>query len=329
MRNSRFRFLAQVASVGAASCLPRAFAAAPQYPTAPIKLIVPFAPGAGADGVARVLGRVLATPAYLGQPVIVDNRGGAGGVVGLQLAAKAPPDGYTLFVANAATHAINVSYRPDAAVDPQRAFVPVTQVSSVPLILCVSSTLKVKTLAELVALAKKEPKLLTYASTGTGSLGHLGAEIFKEKAGIQATHVPYTGTALALTDLVSGRVSMVFTTTPSVLPQLNNGTLTMLAVCDKVRTPLKPDVPTMAECGVKDFEVSSWGGIVAPTGTPQAIIDTLYSNFSRALREPEVQEHFTSTGARAIGSDPKAFGAFLQREVQVWAGAVRLARLNG
>lgn len=307
----------------------QAFAAAPNYPTGPIRIVVPFAPGAGADGVARALGRVLSMPSYLGQPVIIENKGGAGGVVGLQAAAKAPPDGHTLFVANAATHAINVSYRPDATLDPTRAFVPVTQVSSVPLVLCCSATLNVKSLAELVALGKKDPKRLMYASTGTGSLGHLGAEIFKAKVGVEATHVPYAGTSLALTDLASGLVSMVFTTTPSVLHQLREGSLVMLAVCDKVRTPLKPEVPTMAECGVRDFEVSSWGGIVVPTGTPQAVIDTLHTNFVRALKEPEVQAHFTTTGASTVGSDPKAFGQFLQKEVQMWASAVKLARLNG
>ncbi len=293
------------------------------YPSRPIRLVVPFTPGGAADIFARLLSEKLT--AALRQQVVIDNRGGGGGSIGAEIVAHARPDGYTLLLANTGPNAIDASLRPRSSYDAIRDFAPVTQISSVPLVLDIHGGLGVRSVEELIALAKDKPDQVTYASAGNGSIAHLTTELFKNKLGVKMTHVPYKGTAPALTDLMAGQVLIMFTTTVSSLSYIKSGRLRAIALADKARSPLLPDVPTMEEAGVSDFEVAAWYGLVAPAKTPRAVVSRLHGESVKALRMADVRKRFEASGAVAIGSDPEAFGAFLRSETERWRKAARLS----
>lgn len=298
-------------------------AAGAQYPDRPLRFIVPFPAGGANDIFARVIGEKLA--GYFAQQVVIDNRAGAGGALGAEIAAKAAPDGYTLLLANTGPNAIDVALRPRRSYDPVRDLAAVTQIASVPLVFTVYGGNPAKTLGEFIAAANAAPGRISYASAGNGSIAHLASELFKSQTGIDLSHIPYKGTPPALTDLLSGQVAMLFTTTVASLPHIKSGRLRALAIADAVRSPLLPEVPTMAQAGVNGFEVSSWYGIVVPVNTPTPIITRLYTETARALQSADVRQRFEALGGTPVGSDPKAFSIFLRQEVKRWGDAVKMS----
>ncbi|MGE5096657.1 MAG: tripartite tricarboxylate transporter substrate binding protein [Betaproteobacteria bacterium] len=299
--------------------------AAADYPGKPIKLIVPFAAGGGNDAVARTIAQKIS--AGLGQQVVVDNRAGAGGVVGAELAAKSPPDGYTLFLGGVGSHAINPSLHRNLPYDPVRDFAPVCLVASAPLILVVNPSMPANSVAELIALAKSKPGALDYASNGNGSSSHLAAVMFESMTGTKMTHVPYKGLSPALVDLLSGRVQLMFSSVVAILPQIQSGKLKALAVTGTARLASLPNVPTVAETGVAGYQASSWYGILAPAGTPREIVLRLNAEINRALAAPEVRNAFAVEGAVGGGGTPEDFATHIRAEMQRLGEVVRQAKL--
>jgi len=296
-------------------------AQAPAYPTKPIRLVVPFPAGGATDILAREVAKHL-TDAW-GQSVVVDNRPGAGGNIGSELVAKAAPDGYTLEMGTVGTHAINASLYSKMPYDHVRDFVPVILVAGVPNVLEVNPALPVNSVQELIAYAKANPGKLNFASSGSGTSIHLSGELFKVMAGVQMTHVPYKGSAPALQDLIGGQVQLMFDNLPPSLPQIKAGKLRALAVTSSVRAPALPDVPTIAESGLPGFEASSWFGILAPAGTPPAIIAKVNAEVSKWLASPEGKEKLAGIGANAAGGSPEDFTRHIQAETAKWAKVVK------
>src|SRR5438132_10425536 len=282
-------------------------ATAADYPVKPIRLIGPFAAGGGNDAVARTIAQSLS--AGLGQQVVVDNRAGAGGVVGAELAAKSPPDGYTLFLGGVGSHAINPSVHRNLPYDPVRDFAPISLIASAALILVVHPSLPAKSVEEFIVLAKAKPEAINYASNGNGSSSHLAAAMFESMTATRMTHVPYKGLAPALVDLLAGQVQAMFSSVVAIVPNIKAGRLRALAVTGKRRAALLPEVPTLDESGVPGYEAGSWYGILAPAGTPQAVVAKLHEAIVRALAQPEVRERLVSEGAEVIGSTQEAFAA--------------------
>lgn len=290
------------------------------YPTKPIRLIVAFPPGGATDITARTIGHKLSES--LGQPVVIDNRPGAGSNIGTEIAAKASPDGYTLFMCTIA-NSINHTLYKNLPFDLVKDFAPVTQATSVTSFLVVHPSLPVKSVKELIELAKSKPGQLNYASSGIGTSPHLAAEMFKTMAGVDMLHIPYKGTAPELTDLLAGVVKIAFETTPAVLPRVKAGKLRALAVNSAKRTPLLPDVPTMSESGLPGFEVTSWNGVLVPAGTPKEIITQLHSEIVKVLQMPDVKERLSSLGADPVGNTPEQFATFIQAEIKKWAKVIK------
>jgi tripartite-type tricarboxylate transporter receptor subunit TctC len=286
---------------------------AQEYPRKPIRLIVPFAPGGGNDTVARAIAQ--SAGASLGQPVVVDNRAGAGGMLGAELAARSPPDGYTLFLGGVGSHAINPNLHAKLPYDPVKDFAPITLIASAPSVLVVNPSLPARTLAEFTALAKASPGRINYASNGNGSSAQLAAVLYESMAGVQMVHVPYKGLAPALVDLLAGEVQAMFSSVVAIVPNIKAGRLRALAVTGKRRAALLPEVPTLDESGVPGYEAGSWYGILAPAGTPQAVVAKLHEAIVRALAQPEVRERLVSEGAEVIGSTPEAFAAHITAEL--------------
>jgi tripartite-type tricarboxylate transporter receptor subunit TctC len=283
--------------------------------------VVPFPPGGATDILARDVAQKL-TEAW-GQSVVVDNRPGAGGNIGSELVAKAPPDGYTLLMGTVGTHAINASLYAKMPYDHIRDFAPVILVAGVPNVLVVNPALPVNTVAELIAYAKANPGKLNFASSGNGTSIHLSGELFKVMAGVQMTHVPYKGSAPAVADLISGQVQLMFDNLPPSLPQIKAGKLRALAVTSSTRAPALPDVPTMAEAGLPGFEASSWFGVLAPAGTPPAIVAKLNAEIARWLATPEAKERLSKQGADAAGGSPEDFVKHIAAETTKWAKVVK------
>ena len=292
------------------------------YPHKSIRLIVGYPPGGATDITARIIGQKIS--ASLGQAVVIDNRPGAGGNLGAELAAKAAPDGYTIFMCTIA-NSINYSLYKDLTFDLVKNFTPVSQATSILSFLVVHPSLPVKSVKELIALAKSSPRKLDYASSGVGNSPHLAAEMFKTMAGVDMVHIPYKGTAPELTDLLAGVVKIAFETTPAVLTHVKGGKLRALAVNSTKRTPLLPDLPTMGEAGLPGFEVTSWNGIVAPAGTSKEIVMRLNQEVVKALKMPEVSEKLSGIGADPVGGTPEQFGAFIQVEIKKWAKVIQEA----
>ncbi len=315
------RVLSAVAAVAAVTVAASALAQAPAYPSKPIRLVVPFPPGGATDILARDVAQRL-TEAW-GQSVVVDNRPGAGGNIGTELVAKAAPDGYTLEMGTVGTHAINASLYAKMPYDPVKDFAPVILVAGVPNVLVVNPSLPVNSVAELIAYAKANPGKLNFASSGNGTSIHLSGELFKVMAGVQMVHVPYKGSAPAVQDLIAGQVQLMFDNLPPSLPQIRAGKLRALAVTSATRAPALPDVPTIAEAGLPGFEASSWFGILAPAGTPPAIVAKLNTEIGKWLATPEAQEKLRSQGASPAGGSPEDFAKHIAAETTKWAKVVK------
>jgi tripartite-type tricarboxylate transporter receptor subunit TctC len=310
------RLLAVLLVAGAAATVQ-----AQTYPSKPIRMIVPFPPGGTTDILARAIGAEL-TKAW-GQPVVIENRPGAGGNIGSEAVARSPGDGYTLLMGTVGTHGINPSLYKKMPYDAVKDFAPVTLVALVPNILVVHPSVPAKSVAELIALAKKQPGKLTYASSGNGTSIHLSGALFESLAGVQMVHVPYKGSAPAVTDLLGGQVNMMFDNMPSALPHVKAGKLRALGVTSAKRSPAVPDVPTIAEAGVKGYEASSWFGVLAPATTPKDIVAKLNAEIAKSLGTPEMKEKLSSQGAEPVGNTPEQFGAFIRAEIDKWAKVVK------
>ncbi len=300
--------------------------AADVYPSRPIKMVVPFASGGPADAIARTLADKLG--GILKQPVVVDNRPGAGGVTGMKAVAKAPADGYTFGIGSAGALAISVSLQPDPAYDPRTDLLALTLAASVPELFVVNPNVPAKTSAEFIALAKAKPGSLTVASSGAGSMPHLAAELLQQYAGISLVHVPYRGAAPAVTDLLGGQVDAMFMDIAVLLPHVQAGRMRALAIGSPERSAMLPDLPTTAELGFPKVVADNWYGIVAPRGLPQPIADKLHAALVETLALPDVKAKLGQQGAVASSTTPAAFAAFLSSEVDKWAEVVKAANIK-
>ena len=295
------------------------------YPQKPITLIVPFVTGGGTDCIARDLAKALSDA--LGQPVIVDNRGGGGGAIGAQMVAKADPDGYTLlfvtstFVTHAATE-ITPTY------DVEKDYAPIALLGRGPLMVVANKDLGLKNIADLIALAKKSPDGINYCSAGLGSINHLSGELFKQKSNITMTHIPYKGSGPATLDLLAGRVQIFFATMPTMLQYVESGRVTLLAMTSDKRAPLFPNTPTVSESGLPGFDISTWWGIVAPAGTPPAIIQVLHQEISKAASKDPIKGRLLKEGAQIYQTTPDQMRQLLGSELNQWKMVVKAAHMK-
>ena len=307
-----------------AACLALATSAlghAQSYPSKPIRFVVPYPPGGPLDIVARLLGQHVGES--LKQPVIVENKAGAGGNIGADLVAKSAPDGYTILMGAVATHAINPSLYASMPYDARKDFIPVTQIASTPNVLVVNPALPVHNVREFIDYAKANPGKLNFGSGSTGSAGHLAGELFKSLAGVQMTHVPYKGAAPAMNDLIGGQIQLMFDNLASSLGQIKAGKVRALAVTTAKRSELAPDLPTIAESGLPGFDINTWFGLFVPAGTPKAIVDRLHDEFVTALNLPEVRGKMLALGAEPVGSTPDQFAAYIRSEAAKYAKLVK------
>ena len=312
---------AVVRVIGAALWCWCAAASAQTYPAKPVKLIVPFAAGGTADLAGRVVAETMGQT--LGQPMVVDNKPGAGGTLGTAVAAKEPPDGYTLGLGSVSTHATSVSLYKDLRYDPKRDFVPVGMIAEVPNVLVVSAKLGVNTVAELVARAKAQPGAMNFGSIGNGTSQHLGGELFKLVTGTRITHVPYKQNAQLTGDLLVGQIHMVIDNLPNVQQHITAGTLKALAVTTEARSPALPNVPTMVELGYSDFSISSWVALYAPAGTPPDHVARLSRELQAALATPRVRERLTGAGMQVRALNAEQLRGFMDTEIARWGRVVQ------
>jgi putative tricarboxylic transport membrane protein len=296
------------------------------YPSRTIRLVVPYAPGGGADSVARIVARRASE--IIGQVIVIENRGGAGSIIGTDLVNKSEPDGYTLLLGQSGPISINPAVYKQLPYDPVAGFSPITMTTAYPYIMVVNPALGVKTLQEFVALAKRKPRELNYGTTGVGAANHLVTELFDSKAGIKMTHIPYRGTALAVTDLIGGRVQVVFADPISALQQIQAGTLLALAVTSKERSPVAPTVPTISESGYPGFDAIAWHGILAPANTPPAIVDKLNKAIVAALKDPETKALLEKQAMDTVGNSPEAFASFIKQDIAVWKEVAAQAKVE-
>src|SRR5262245_21926160 len=296
------------------------------YPNKPIRLIAPFPAGGLADVLARAVGDEISKT--LGQPVIVENRTGAGGNTGADSVAKATPDGYTLLVSSAGILTANPFLYAKMPFDAETALIPVSNVANMSMLVVVNPKIAAQTLKDLVALAKAEPGKINFGSPGIGTTGHLGLAMLMHAADIKITHVPYRGAAPAVQDLIAGQIDGVVDNPPTVLPHISAGKLRPLAVAAKARLALLPDVPTAAEAGLPGYEASSWFGVVAPAGTPPAVIARLHKEIATAVRSPAMQERFAASGARMVGDSPDQFAAQIRAERARWGEVIKAANIT-
>jgi tripartite-type tricarboxylate transporter receptor subunit TctC len=315
MKQTLQRFL--IASlVAIATC-----ASAQNYPTKPIRLVVPFPPAGTTDILAREVGQRLSEA--LGQPVVIDNRPGAAGNIGSEIVAKSAPDGYTLLMCTVSSHAINPGLYSKVPYDHIKDFAPIALVARVPNVLEVTPSLPVNTVADLIKLAKEKPGQINFASSGSGTSIHLSGELFKTMAGVDMVHVPYKGSAPAITDLVGGQVQVMFDNLPSSIGQIKAGKLRAIAVTSAERAAALPNVPTIAESGLPGFEATSWFGVLAPAGTPPEIVKRLNAEIVKWLQSPEAREKLLSQGAVPAGGSPEEFGAYIRTETDKWAKVIK------
>jgi len=297
-----------------------------QYPARPLKLIVPFPPGGSTDILARALGQKLSEG--LSQPVVIDNRPGAGGSIGSEAAAKAAPDGYTIMMGHLGTLAVNAAIYKKLPYDPVKSFAPVSLMAIVPSVLVVNPSLPVTSAAELIDYAKKNPGKLAYGSAGSGSTSHLTTEYFKLATGTDILHVPYKGVGPMLTDMISGQLSMGLNGAPAVMAHVNSGRLRALAVSSLTRLPSLPNIPTLDEAGVKGFEANGWYGIVAPAGTSREIVARLNAEIRRDMETPELRARLDAEGAIPAADSPEAFAAFIASEIARWGSVLKRAGIE-
>jgi tripartite-type tricarboxylate transporter receptor subunit TctC len=315
-----------LAAIGPLAIAQSTTAAASGYPNKTIRIIVPFTPGGSTDILARAIGIELSKA--WGQSVIVENVAGAGGSIGADKAAKSAADGYTLLMGHIGTLAVNPSLYPDLPYQPLRDFAPVAWVARVPNVLVVHPSVPAKNVKEFVALAKSKPGQLNYGSGGNGSAANLATEYFKLQTNVSLLHIPYRGTAPAVTDLLGGQIQVLFTGAPAVIGQIKSGQLRALAVSSPQRLDSLPDVPTVAESGYKNFEADQWYGIVAPKGLPQEIINKLNVQINSALQSPELKNRLNNEGAVATPSTPEVFGKLIKSEIERWKPVIGSGRVT-
>ena len=295
-------------------------ASAQSYPTKPIRIIIPFPIGGIADVFARIIGAKL-NDAW-GQPVVVENRPGAGGNIAAEFVAKSPPDGYTLVVGSIGTHAVNVSLFKKIAFDPVRDFAPISMMLEADGLLVLHPSVPVKNVKELIALAKSRPGQIIYASAGNGTAGHLSGELLKSMAKVDMVHVPYKGNVPAITDLIGGQTSLLFATMPTVLPHVKSGRLNAIAVTGAKRSPAAPDLPAIAET-LPGYDVTNWVGAFAPAGTPHDVVNKLHAEIVRVMQAPEIQARLLTEGAKFTPLSPEQFGGFVKSEIAKWAKVIQ------
>ena len=300
-------------------------ALAQTFPTKPMTIVVPASPGGAIDLAARLIGQKF-TEAW-GQPVVIDNKTGATGVIGTDFVAKAAPDGHVLALV-ASSHAINPSMFKKLPFDTVKSFEPVVQTHTVPLVLVVAPDSPFKTMQDVVAFGKKNPGQLSFASSGNGGAPHFSGELFQSMAGLQMQHIPYKGSTLAHPDLMSGRVSIMFDTLAATSAQIKGGKLRALAVTTPKRLPALPDVPTVAEAGLPGYETSTWGGLLAPAGTPKAVVTKLAAEATRILALPDVRERMLAAGVEPVGGTPEQFAAFIGSEMVKWGKVAQAAGIQ-
>ena len=318
----RVRIAVTLLALSTALACPPAFGQS--YPVKSIRMIVPFTPGGGTDILARTIGQKLAES--LGQPVVIDNRPGAGGTIGAEMAARAAPDGYTLLMVSA-SYAVNATlYK--LSFDPIEDLAPVTQVASVPFVLTATPSLPVANVRELIALARANPDSINYGSSGNGSSPHLAGELLKLMAGIDLLHIPYKGGGPAVTDQMGGRVHLMFNTILQSLPLLTTGKLKALAVGSPTRSPAAPDIPTIAESGVPGYDFTNWFGVLAPAATPKPIVAMLQREIAKLLSSAELRQRLAAEGAETVGSTPEAFAQLIRADVEKYAKIVQAAKVK-
>jgi tripartite-type tricarboxylate transporter receptor subunit TctC len=295
-------------------------AQAQAWPSKPIRMVVPFPPGGGIDTVARIVAPKMSE--FIGQPIVIENRSGAGGTVGTEVVARAAPDGHML-LATFASHAMNATLYRDLSYDTERAFAPISLIATVPNILVVHPSLPAKTVADLVALARKRPGEINYASVGNGTPAHLSAELFNMMAGVKMTHVPYKGAAASVIGMITGEAQLTFTTVLIALPHIKAVKLRPLAVATLARTPMLPDVPTVDESGLKGYESIAWYGLLAPAGTPGPVIERLNADLVRSLQTPEVRDNLQRQGTDIVASSPARFAQVIREDIAKWTKVVK------
>jgi tripartite-type tricarboxylate transporter receptor subunit TctC len=311
----------KLALTAAVAVLAAAPAAAQNYPTKPVKFITAYPPGGTTDILARLLGTKLQQS--LGQPFLVESKPGAGGNLGTDFVAKAPPDGYTILMAASGPLSINVTLFKSLPYNPEKDLAPVIHVASVPLVLVVHESFPAKNVKELLALLKAKPDGYSYASAGNGTPQHLSAELFKQLTGTKMVHVPYKGSGPAINDLIAGQVPIAFESLIPILPQLKGTKVRALAVTSLKRSALLPDVPTLDEAGVKGYESIAWYGVVAPGKTPRAIVDKLNAELTKTLQDPQIKQRLAEMGSAEVYGSPEKFGALIKSEIAKWAPVVK------
>ena len=299
-----------------------AHASGAEFPTRPIRLISPFSPGGGNDFVSRTM--AAAVSKILGQTVVVDNRPGANTIIGMDIVAKSSPDGYTL-ITTSSTQAINATLYPKLPYDSIRSFQPVSLVGSSPIIVAVPAGSPITSIPALIAAAKARPGELTYPSAGTGNSTHLAGELFAAMAGVTLLHVPYKGSAPGLMDLMAGRMSVVFSTAPSVLPHVKSGKLRALATTGAARSAVAPDIPTVAEAGVPGYEATSWYGIIGPAGMAKAVVSRLHGAVVQSIADADVRQRLVAQAIDPVGNTPEQFAAYVKSEIVKWAKVLKIA----
>lgn len=319
------RYLSGVALVASLVLSMPGGVSAQTFPSKPIKMIVPYPPGGPTDVQARVIAQKLGDS--LGQTVVIENRGGAGGMLGSSIVAKSAPDGYTLLMGASGPHAVGPLTTKEPPYDPVKDFTAISLVSYSPLMLVVNPSVKAETVADLIALAKASPTGLNYGSFGNGTMAHFAGELFKSMAGIDIVHVPYKGSAPAVADLIGGQIPMMFDTIITALPHVKAGRLRGLAVTKATRSAAVPELPTVAESGLPGFEAVSWIGLMGPAGMPKGVVDRISTAMVELLRDPEVRERLQAAGAEPVGSDAETFARHMQVELERWEPVVKAAGL--
>ena len=318
------RFAAALLAAACSLLAPPSFAQG-AFPSKPIRLIVPSPPGDGSDLMARAIGDKLTQA--LGQPIVVDNRQGAGGRVGTEAAAKAAPDGYTLIMGNAGSHGINAALYKDLPYDIERDFAPITQVMRAPNVLVINPSLPAKSVAEFIALLKASPGKYSYGSGGNGSSAHFTAELFKSMAGVDIAHIPYKGATPALTDVIGGQVAMFMGNLPPAMGHIKAGRVRALAVTTAQRSSLVPELPTVAEGGLPGFETLAWFGLFAPAGTPPGVVSRIRDEVAKIVQQPDIRERIVTLGGEPVGNTPEEFAAIVRGDIAKWKGVAKAANI--
>ena len=326
MNQARHALLTALLILCAFATAPTVTIAQDAFPNKPVRIVVPYPPGGASDVTARLLGQKLSE--LWNQPVVIDNRPGANGILALEYVAKQAPDGSTLLMANLGPNAINAAVYSKLPYDSIKDFAPITFTTLVPQVLVVNPALPAKNLKELLDLARAAPGKLNYGTGGNGSANHLAVELMANMGGVSLTAVPYKGDAPAMTDAMSGQVAMTLPTVVAALPNIKAGKLRAIAVTTQTRVASLPDVPTMQEAGLAAYESSSWGGVMAPGGTPPAIVNKINTDIVRVLRMPDIQEKLAGLGATVVAQGPAEFATFLQSEIKKWDGVAKRANIR-